>query len=167
MRQRPVTLLAALTLATTPLAAQLGYQLGAGATIPMDPYSAYANVGWMALAGLSVAVPPSPLHIQIDALYGSNAHDVSGTTILYGGLASARYAVGGGGGSIKPYLIGGVGYLMQDSPGGGDGGAFAWGVGGGINFGLGPLHGFAEGRYINRDDTAFIPVFVGVRLGGN
>jgi len=161
----------ALSCATaTPLLGQ-GFFVAAGPTLPQGDYGSYAQTGWMAMAGLNLGLG-LPVKIRVEGLYGSNNHDgtASEKTNVYGGMASAVLSLGAG--PLAPYLVGGVGYLDHHyDPGssgntGGDDWKVAFGGGAGLNFSLGPLKAFAEGRYLTRDGTNFVPLMVGVRLGG-
>lgn len=157
-------------LGAAPLAAQLGFHIGAGVTNPSSDYADFAKTGWMALGGVTFSIP-APIKVQVDAMYGMNNHegDTGEKTSIYGGMANAVYNIGAG--TIKPYVLGGVGYLSHAYDAGNLGDfdetewAFAWNVGGGINFGLGGLSLFAEARYLDRDGTAIIPIFAGLRFG--
>ena len=160
-------------LGAAPLAAQLGFHIGAGVTMPSSDYGNYAKTGWMGIGGVTFSLGPAPIKIQVDALYGINDHEEDpnapgAKTAVYGGMGNAVYNIGAG--PIKPYVLGGVGYLSHAySDDSGDFNdtkwKFAWNIGGGVNFGLGGLTVFAEARYLDRDRTAFIPIFAGLRFG--
>ena len=152
-----------------PLQAQ--FFVGAGPTIPTSDFGNYAKTGWMAIGGMQFSLTGMPIKIRVEGMYGSNTHDgtASEKTNLYGGMANAVFGLGGG--PVGFYLVGGVGYLDHhyDPGSSGNPSADEWkavfGGGAGLNFGLGPLHAFAEARYLNRDNTAFFPVTVGLRFG--
>jgi opacity protein-like surface antigen len=163
----------ALALRVAPVSGQLGFHIGAGVTMPASEYGDYAKTGWMGVGGVTFSLGPAPLKIQVDALYGVNDHEedplVPGAkTSVYGGMGNAVYNLGAG--TVRPYVLGGVGYLSHaysDDSGVSDETEwkFAWNVGGGVNLGLGGLTVFAEARYLDRDGTAFIPIFAGLRFG--
>lgn len=169
----PVVLMLGLV-ATAAASAQAKFFVGGGVTMPMGDYGDFAATGWMAMGGVQLSFPALPIQIRVEGLYGSNAHDGPQTdkTNLYGGMANVVYTIGAGPSPIKPYLVGGVGYLDHHFDAGNTGfsNADEWkavfGGGAGIGFGLGPLQAFAEARYLTRDKTNFVPIMVGLKFGG-
>ena len=140
----------------TPLAAQI--QLGVGPTFPAGDFSSGAETGWMAMVGIT-PFALGPIKIRIEADYGEN--DATGTTEkvkLYGGMASGTFPLG------PLYLIGSAGYFNAELTT--EDWQFVWGGGAGIGFGLGGLGLFAEARYLSRDNVNFVPIMVGIKLGG-
>jgi hypothetical protein len=73
---------------------------------------------------------------------------------------------------VKPYVIAGGGYLNHKFSPGNSGlpAADEWkpvfGGGVGVSVSLMVIGVFVEARYLRRDDTGFIPVMAGIRLGG-
>lgn len=149
------------------LSAQTGLFLGGGVVLPYGDYADFAKTGYGGIGGLNIGLTGLPIDLRVEALYLFNDHDSTdaGSTALYGGLASATFAFGGG--PVGVYAIGGVGYMTHyfNAPSGqtseGDWG-FTWAAGGGVNLDL----LFAEVRYMQRGDTKFIPLMVGIRFGG-
>lgn len=150
----------ALTCVTaTPLVAQI--QIGAGPTFPSGDFGKAASTGWMGMAAIS-PLGLGPIKIRIEGDYGENNIDAAaggGKAKLYGGMASGTFPLG------LFYVIGSVGYLNADVAGTNEW-KTVFGGGAGVGFGLGPLHVFGEARYLTRDNLDFIPVMVGVKLGG-
>jgi hypothetical protein len=151
----------ALTCVTaTPLVAQI--QIGAGPTFPSGDFGTSAQTGWMGMVGIS-PFALGPIKIRIEGDYGENNADASvvggGKFKMYGGIASGTFGLG------LFYLIGSAGYLNADFAGTNE-----WkpvfGGGAGVGLGLGPLHVFGEARYLTRDKLDFVPVMIGVKLGG-
>jgi outer membrane protein with beta-barrel domain len=149
------------------LPAQAGFFVGGGVVFPSGDYGDLAKTGYGGMAGVRLSFPALPINGRVEGLYLYNQHDEAidaGSTSLYGGMASATYGIGGPTGL---YLIGSVGYMDHhyNAPSGGTSSSewdFTWGLGGGINF----SKLFAEVRYMQRGDTKFIPLMVGIRFGG-
>ena len=149
------------------LPAQAGLFLGGGVVLPSGDYADIAKTGYGGIGGVNIGLTGLPINLRVEALYLFNSHEGTdaGSTSLYGGMASATYGFGGG--PVGLYAIGGVGYMNhyfnapsgQTSEGTWD---FTWGAGGGVNFNK----LFAEVRYMQRGDTKFIPIMVGIRFGG-
>lgn len=160
--------------AATPSAGQVGFTLGGGPSVPVGDFGNLAATGWMAMAGVRLGLPLLPVGFRAEGLYGQNPHDGAATdkTVLYGGMANVILQIGPPLVPVKPYLIGGVGYLNQKfSPGNSglpeaDAWEAAFGAGGGVNVSLVMVGIFAEARYLRRDDTGFFLIMAGVRLGG-
>ena len=140
----------------------------------MGDFADYAKTGWHAMGGIELAPSAAPVSFRADGFYGRSSHegDLGEATNLYGGMASVLYRLGAG--PARPYIIGGIGYAVHDYDPGTSGfegvseGKFTWGGGLGLNFALGPLNLFAEGRYLARgSETQFIPVVAGLTFGGS
>jgi opacity protein-like surface antigen len=159
---------------TAPAAGQIGFVVGGGASIPVGDFGDYAGTGWVGMAGVRLSFPLIPVQLRADGLYAQNGSEAATTDKVshYGGLANVIFEFGIPLSPIKPYLIGGVGYLNQKfSPGNSglpevDEWKVAFGGGAGVNVSLLVVGFFVEARYLKRDDTAFVPVMAGIRLGG-
>ena len=152
------------------------FGVGGGVTIPTGDFGDGFKTGWHGLVNVGFRFPIA-IGLRIDGYYGENNLDdggvVDGKAKLLGGLAGATYEFRMATGRVTPYVIGNVGYFNQkfDSDlGDSDESDFAVGGGGGINFGLGSINAFVEGRYLTilseGPNTDFVPITVGVRFGG-
>lgn len=159
--------LAALVAGAPTVAPAQGFFVGGGLVLPSGEYGDLAETGYGGIGGLNLSFPALPIGVRVEGMYLYNSHKGTdaGSTSLYGGMASATYGIGTGPAGL--YLIGGVGYLNHHfgAPSGlpsSDEWKFSWGVGGGVNF----SKLFGEVRYMQRGDTKFIPIMVGIRFGG-
>jgi len=159
--------------------AQVSLYAGGGASIPVGDFGksttncdncSNAKLGWMAMAGLSIALPAKGVSIWGEGLYGSNKHDdTSGDkTNLFGGMAGLMVRVGD---PAKPgvYFFGGVGGLNhQYKPGSSTVATdnewkFAWDAGAGVDVPIGGASIFVEGRFLARtSSTQVVPIMAGV-----
>jgi len=176
-------------LATAPVAHAQGaeFSLGAGATIPLSNFKDVAKTGYHGLVGISFAPSSFPLGIQIDGQYHRLKQKASvgnRTNQIIMGTANLIYKFKTSEDSkFRPYLIGGGGIynfkLVSGNdvagPGVGNTGntttKFGFNAGAGFDIKAGGVGFFAEGRFhdvfTNGPNTKFIPVTVGIRLGGN
>src|SRR3989442_321896 len=128
--------------APQPPSARLG--LGGGATIPVGTYKDSDKIGWHGMGLVQIGVPRSRVDIRVDGVYSHTSHDTtkvgvpSGTTKLYGGLASLVYNVGPKALMAPAYVLGGLRvHPLNQGLGGGltrDATKFAFGGGGGGSF---------------------------------
>ena len=158
------------------------FGVGGGLTLPTSDYSDVDKTGWHALGKVDISIPMSPVSVRADVMYAQTTHKdvagspVDGNTKLAGGLASVVWKIPTAAPMVKPYLLAGGGVYnfkqtFPSSPGTPEVSEtkFTWGAGAGISLGVGPIHGFVEGRYmsIQTSGTAvkFIPVTVGLAFG--
>jgi hypothetical protein len=165
---------------TAPVYAQgLEFSLGGGVSLPVGEFGSTTNTGWHGLAGISYA--PGPFGVRVDGAL--NRFDIEGepdldvqTQVLHG-TANAVYSfTRPGESSLRPYLIGGVGYYrtkeIGDDADVGDTADFGVNGGAGVGFRGGALGGFVEGRFHNifmvgtDTNSAFVVFTIGVRFGG-
>jgi opacity protein-like surface antigen len=161
------------------------FSLGGGATIPLGDFSDAAKTGFHGLVGVSFAPRSFPLGIQIDGMYQRLKQDdafvgdrsfqlLQGTANLVYKFKSSEDS------QFRPYLIGGVGLYNtklvggDDVAGPGEGNTETdFGLNGGAGFDIkaGGIGLFLEGRFHNvfggGTDANFIPITLGIRLGGN
>jgi hypothetical protein len=135
----------------------------------MGDYGRGDKMGVNVMGVLQLPLASSPLHLRIDALYSSTAHDgVSGSTAILGGNVSALYHFAAPAAQARPYILGGLGFYNVD--------AFSrsetkigFGFGGGVLFGLAGFNAFAEARYLSVQtsvsSTTFVPISVGLMFG--
>ena len=149
------------------------YFLGAGLTMPTGEYGDYAKSGWMLDGGVGLPMgTDGKMWVGGDVMYGSNKHEGSAgdKTNLYGASGNVGYQFVPN--ALSPYVYGTAGLLVHSySPG--DSGfdsesdtSFAWGGGAGVAAPVGGASIWAEARYVSRGDTKFIPILVGVTIGG-
>jgi len=163
------------------------FSLGGGVGIPLGTFDDNANIGWHGLAGISFVPNGWPVGIQIDGSYQQYSLD-DNVVVGFSGLKN-RLLMGTGNivfkfksseeSTFRPYLIGGGGVYNSKITGSDDpndvipGGTTDFGVnvGAGFDFKAGGAGLFVEGRFhdIMQDgeDTKFVPITVGIRLGGN
>ena len=146
------------------------FGVGAGVTLPTGDYGTVDKTGWHVLGLIQFPISQSPIHLRFDALYGSTSHKSgfgSGNTKLTGATADLLYHLGDRRASVRPYVLGGLGIF--DVSDGTSTSKFAFGLGGGILFGVGTMHAFLEGRYMSVQTSpsslTFIPISVGLMFG--
>jgi hypothetical protein len=162
----------------------LEFSLGAGATVPLDAYADQAKTGYNGLAGISYTPSNFPLGFQIDGMYErlkleNDVSDRSSQIIQGTGDLIYKFKTSPES-SFRPYLIGGVGVYNFKNVSGNDivapdegNTATDFGLNGGAGFDIkaGGVGLFLEGRFhdVMKDgeDTKFIPITFGIRLGGN
>jgi hypothetical protein len=143
--------------------------VGGGPSFPIGEFGDYAKTGWLAAAGVSVAVGGRGLSIGGELMYGSNKHsDVAGDkTNLPGVFGFIQYRAGD---PARPgvYFFGQAGVLnhqFKPATGSSDNDwKFAVGGGAGIDIPVGGASIFVEGRVIARSGTNFIPVLAGFAI---
>jgi hypothetical protein len=163
------------------------FSLGGGVGVPLGTFDDNANIGWHGLAAISFVPNGWPVGIQIDGSYQQYSLD-DNVVVGFSGLKN-RLLMGTGDivfkfksseeSTFRPYLIGGGGVYNSKITGSDDpndvipGGTTDFGVnvGAGFDFKAGSAGLFVEGRFhdIMQDgeDTKFVPITVGIRLGGN
>lgn len=184
-----IPLALALGLGAAPLHAQgVEFSLGGGIGFPLSTFDDVAKLGWHGLAGLSFVPTGWPVGIQVDGQYQQYKldEDVVGSGSLKDrlilGTANVVYKFKTSEEStFRPYLIGGGGVYNLKTTGESDVGGvidtdnsqtkFGVNAGAGFDFKAGSAGLFVEGRFHNvfttGKDLKFIPITVGVRLGGH
>src|SRR5256886_13219268 len=119
MQRRMLSLLAVCCTAVVGVAAAQApsarFGLGGGVTIPVGTYKDSEKIGWHGMGLVQIGVPRSPVDIRVDGVYSHTSHDTtkvgvpSGTTKLYGGLASLVYNVGPKPIMARAYALDGAG----------------------------------------------------------
>ena len=170
-----------------PAVAQGGakFSLGGGLTLPLSEFGDVASTGFHGLAAVSFQPTGFPVGIQVDGMYhrlgvddDPIGGDIDANFQVIQGTANAVYRFANSADSkVRPYLIGGVGLynakLTGDDVPDGVGGNTDFGINGGAGFDFvaGSVALFVEGRFHNifsdGESTNFIPITVGVRLGGS
>lgn len=169
-----------------PAVAQGGasFSLGGGLTLPLSDFGEVAGTGFHGLAAVSFVPANFPVGIQVDGMFHRLGvdddpvfGDVDANFQIIQGTANVVYRFANSPDTkVRPYLIGGVGLYNSkltgdDVPDGfGSDTDFGVNAGAGFDFVAGSVGLFVEGRFHNvfteDDNTNFIPITVGVRLGG-
>ncbi len=174
------------TAGAAPAVAQgVEFSLGGGATVPLGDFGDGASTGFHGLAAISFVPSTLPVGIQIDGMFhrlGTNDDLGFGDDAkaqLIQGTANAVYKFKTSEETkVRPYLIGGVGLYSIKLTGDEvedpfDNAETDFGINGGagFDFKFGSVGLFVEGRFHNvfseGESTNFIPITLGVRLGGN
>ena len=163
------------------------FSLGAGASVPLSDFGDVAKTGYHGLVGISFAPSSFPLGFQFDGQYHRLKQDASignRTNQIIMGTGNLIYKFKTSEDSkFRPYLIAGAGIynfklVSGDNvagPGVGNTGNtatdFGLNAGAGFDIKTGGVGFFAEGRFhdvfTDGPNTKFIPITVGIRLGGN
>jgi hypothetical protein len=160
--------------------AQAQFSLGGGIGLPLGDFDDVAKLGWQGTAAVSFAPTNMPVGFQLDGNYGQFSDDTPldvKSRFIYGtGNVVYRFATAEES-RFHPYLIGGGGVYNLKATGDdvlGDPGSetkFGINVGAGFDISAGGAGLFVEGRFHNvfteGSNTQFIPINVGVRLGGS
>jgi hypothetical protein len=145
------------------------FGVGGGVILPMGNYGDFDKAGWHVMGLIQLPIAQSPIHLRFDALYGATSHKGggSGSTKLTGGTADLLYHLGDRRSSVRPYVMGGLGFFNVSD--GSSTTKFAFGLGGGILFGVGTMHAFLETRYMSIQTSGssltFLPISLGVMFG--
>jgi hypothetical protein len=158
------------------------FSLGGGIDLPLGDFDDVAKLGFHGLAGVSIVPTNWPVGIQVDGNYSQFKLDRAGdlkTKMLYG-TANLVYKFKTSEESrFRPYLIGGGGVYNVKTNGNDDiigdvdesDTKFGINAGAGFDFKAGSAGLFIEGRFHNvftpDNNTTFIPITIGVRLGGH
>jgi hypothetical protein len=184
-----IAALAVVTLLGAPALRAQGaeFSLGGGLGVPLGDFDDAAKLGWHGLAAVSFVPNGWPVGIQIDGSYQQfNLDDVAfpgfsglknrfimGTANVVFKFKSSEES------TFRPYLIGGGGVYNSKITGSDDpgdvlpGGTTDFGInaGAGFDFKAGSAGLFVEGRFhdvfTDGGSTQFIPITVGIRLGGH
>lgn len=148
------------------------FGVGGGLTLPMGTFGDVDKAGWHLVGLIQFPISHSPIHFRADAMYGQTSHKSglgSGSTTLTGATADLLYHLGDRAAKVRPYVLGGLGFYNVDFGGGSSQSKLAFGLGGGILFGVGTMHAFLEGRYMSVQTSGsslnFLPISVGVMFG--
>jgi opacity protein-like surface antigen len=157
-------------LLAAPAAAQIGWSVGGGITMPQGDLSDGAASGFHGLAAATFSLPAAPIKIRADFAYntmGSEDDAIDAAFNLMTVSGDAQWTIMPG--PLSPYLIGGVTWGSASC--GGDDCAsdesesdFGFNLGGGLDFGLGALNLFAEARYFSVGEADFLPITLGIKF---
>ncbi len=174
----------------TPAARAQGaeFSLGGGASVPLSTFGDFAKTGFHGMVAVSFAPSSFPLGFQVDGMYQrlKNEDIITGdrSSQIIQGTGNLIYKFKTSeGSSFRPYLIGGAGVYNRKQVGGSDVAGpgvgntgntstdFGLNGGAGFDFKAGSIGLFLEGRFHNvftaGENVKFIPITVGIRLGGN
>jgi hypothetical protein len=163
------------------------FSLGGGVGVPLGTFDDEAKLGWHGLAAVSFVPSGWPVGIQIDGQYQQFSLDDAAFP-GFSGLKN-RFIMGTGNivfkfktseeSTFRPYLIGGGGVYNSKVTGSDDpgdvlpGGETKFGInaGAGFDFKAGAIGLFVEGRFhdvfTSGENLKFIPITLGIRLGGH
>jgi hypothetical protein len=174
-------LVGVLATARTARAQGAEFSLGGGIDLPLSDFDDAFKMGFHGLAGVSIVPPAWPVGIQVDGTYSQYSDDSPADIkeqLIYG-TANLVYKFKTSEESrFRPYLIGGGGVYNaklkgDDVPTGFADSQTKFGinVGAGFDFKAGSAGLFVEGRFhdvfTDGSNLKFIPITVGVRLGGS
>jgi hypothetical protein len=138
------------------------FGLGAGLLLPVGNYSNSDKAGANILGIIQMPLNNSEVHLRGTGMWGSTAHKVgAGSTNLVGATADLLLHVGERASTVRPYVMGGVGFFNVSNAGS----RVALGLGGGILFGLGDMHAFLETRYMSIQTSGSSLNFMPITLG--
>ena len=143
-------------LLAAPAAAQIGWSIGAGVSMPNADG---AENGFHGMGAATFGLGPAPIKIRADVMY--HAFD-GASTLGVDGDAMWHFMPG----PLSPYAIGGLSWGTTSIDGIDESESdFGWNLGGGLDFGISALSFFAEARYLKLGDgDGIIPVTVGLRF---
>jgi len=181
MRKRVfVAAVAGLALAAAPAAAQqsvgtrtTSFSIAGGATVPVGDAGDAFDTGFNLQGALHLQPPLRAVGARFDVMYhslGSKQQLLVGEADLnvLAGLANVVLTVANSG-TVRPYVLGGLGIYNLDFGGGFDSETkFGINGGGGIEFGVGGFNTFVEARlhsiFTEDTNTNLVPVVFGVRF---
>lgn len=146
------------------------FGVGGGLTLPIGRYGDLDKGGWHVMGLIQFPISQSPIHARFDAMYGQTSHKsglASGSTTLTGATGDFLYHLGDRASTVRPYVLGGLGFYNVDA-GGASESKLALGAGGGILFSIGTMHAFLEGRYMSVQTSpsyTFLPITLGLMFG--
>jgi hypothetical protein len=149
---------------------ELEVSAGPGWMVPSGYYSSRDHSGWQIMGAAEIVFPRTAFGLRFDVMYGETAHRGAasvGSTRLNGGWADLVYSIPLSTGSLRPYVLAGVGYGLIDASRSEMGPSLAGGTG--LSIGTGRTKMFGEARYITVGTSgsamSFFPVTLGVSHG--
>jgi opacity protein-like surface antigen len=151
------------------------FGIGGGLLMPLSDYKNADKMGFLVGADATMWLQGAPVGIRIEGDFSQTSHKngVGGHTTLYGGLAELVYAFGPKVSPVRPYILGGVGYMHGKVEVTGLGSASeskaVFGAGGGLAFkmGTGGTRFFVEARWQSFQTSPslkMIPIRAGFRF---
>lgn len=178
MRRITLSLVALIAIGGGSLAAQnVRFGIGGGLLMPLSDYKNADKMGFLVGADATLWLPAAPVGIRVEGDFSQTSHknSVGGHTTFYGGLAELVYIFGPKASPVRPYILGGVGYMHGKVEITGLGSTSeskaAFGAGGGVAFklGTGNTRAFVEARWQSfQSDPSLkmVPIRAGFRFGG-
>lgn len=152
------------------------FGIGGGPLLPLSDYRSADQAGFLVGADATVVLPVAvDIRVEGDLSQTSHKGGVGGRTTIYGGLAELVWTPGPREARLRPYLLGGVGYLhgrfATTTLGTGTQNRVVFGAGGGVTLALGARtwRAFVEARWQSFQSTPslqMIPIRAGFRFGG-
>ena len=146
--------------------------ISGGPSIPSgEEFSEEAGTGYHVQGSVGITPTMLPVGVRVDLLWQEFPDEEAGRFREIGGLANA--VLGLPFGLARPHLIGGVGLVNHNEPEedhgdhaheGGSETAFAYALGGGIQFPFLGLSGVLEARYLASGEHRSIPISFGIRF---
>jgi len=154
------------------------FSIGGGVGVPLGDFDDVAKIGWQGTAAVSFVPRNLPVGIQVDGSFSQFGNDSPldiKNQLLYGTLNAVYRFSSSESSRFRPYLLGGGGVYNSkltgsDAP---DGSTTKFGInaGAGVDFKAGSAGLFLEGRFhdvfVAGPNVEFIPINVGIRLGGS
>jgi outer membrane protein with beta-barrel domain len=161
--------------ATTSAAQGVRVGLGAGLLLPMGDYKTADKTGWIAGVDVTDWLAGGAIGIRVEGSYSQTSHKagISGNSKIIGGMADVVYAFGTSAASMRPYVLGGIGFYNVKFTGTGSSVSeskvgFGGGAGVAFKLGTGGSRVFVEGKYVSvsttGSSTTFLPVRAGIRF---
>lgn len=152
----------------------VSFGLAGGATLPLGDAADAYDVGFNLMGLVNVQPDFLPVGARFDVMYHSlgGKSDLTGSLAgdlnVFGGTANAVLTVSNTG-TVRPYVLGGVGLYNLDSDGVTESVTkFGLNGGGGVDFGLGGFNTFVEARFhsvfTEGAKTNLVPVVFGLRF---
>jgi hypothetical protein len=154
------------------------FSIGGGAGVPLGSFDDVVKIGWQGTAAVSFVPRSLPVGIQVDgsfSQFGDESPLDIKSQLIYGTVDAVYKFVSSETSKFRPYLIGGGGVYNSKSTGSdalsGSTTKFGLNLGAGVDFKAASARLFLEGRFHNvlvtGPDLQFIPINLGIRLGGS
>jgi opacity protein-like surface antigen len=151
----------------------VSFSIAGGATMPVGDASDGYDTGFNLMGSVNVQPALMPVGARFDVMY----HSLGGKEALLGSNSDLNILAGNANvvltvsntGTVRPYVLGGVGIYNLDAGGGSESVTkFGLNGGGGIEFGVGGFNTFVEARlhsiFTEDAKTNVVPVVFGIRF---
>lgn len=150
---------------------------GGGVSIPSGDFADGVSTGWLGQVVAGITGPTGKIGGRINGSYTRHSFDTllddDPNIRFIGVMGDVVFSPGQPDAKLRPYLLGGLGFQNgKDNTATAEGKTnFAFNFGGGVNFAVGRMKLFIEGRWLSvRSDPAsanMIPISAGLKFGGN